>query len=123
MTHVTCRLTAKNRDQLQNPTLGNRVWATFTFYIHKTGSTKRIPTLPEEDRAKAIDNIRRKFGELWTCGSLRYASEQTDRQTDTLIAILHSSTGGGVKVTKLLASEQNSSVMMTTMLLIVRAAD
>jgi len=32
MTQVTCRLTAKNRDQLQNPTLGNRVWATFAFY-------------------------------------------------------------------------------------------
>ena len=31
MTHVTCRLTAKNRDQLRNPTLGNRVWATFSF--------------------------------------------------------------------------------------------
>jgi len=31
MTHVTCRLTAKNRDQVRNPTLGNRVWATFTF--------------------------------------------------------------------------------------------
>ena len=31
MTHITCRLTAKNRDQLRNPTLGNRVWATFTF--------------------------------------------------------------------------------------------
>ena len=29
MTHVTCRLTAKNRDQLRNPTLGNTVWATF----------------------------------------------------------------------------------------------
>ena len=28
-THVTCRLSAKNRDQLRNPTLGNRVWATF----------------------------------------------------------------------------------------------
>ena len=27
MTHVTCRLTAKNRDQHRNPTLGNRVWA------------------------------------------------------------------------------------------------
>ena len=26
---VTCRLTAKNRDQLRNPTLGNRVWASF----------------------------------------------------------------------------------------------
>jgi len=31
MTHVTCRLTAKNRDQLRKPTNGNRVWATFTF--------------------------------------------------------------------------------------------
>jgi len=29
MTHITCRLTAKNRDQLWNPTLSNRVWATF----------------------------------------------------------------------------------------------
>jgi len=29
MTHVTCRLTAKNRDRLRNPTLGNRVRATF----------------------------------------------------------------------------------------------
>ena len=32
MTHVTCILTAKNRDQLRNPMLGNRVWATFTFF-------------------------------------------------------------------------------------------
>jgi len=24
---------AKNRDQLRNPTLGNRVWATFTCYF------------------------------------------------------------------------------------------
>ena len=30
MTHVTYRLTSKNRDQLRNPTLGNGVWATFT---------------------------------------------------------------------------------------------
>ena len=30
---VTCRLTAKNRDQLRNPTLGHRVWATFTFFM------------------------------------------------------------------------------------------
>jgi len=29
MTHITCRLTAKNRDQLRNPTLGNLVWASF----------------------------------------------------------------------------------------------
>ena len=34
MIHFTCRLTAKNRDQLRNPTLGNRVglWASVTFY-------------------------------------------------------------------------------------------
>ena len=31
MTHVTCRLTAKNRNQLRNPTLSSRVWAIFTF--------------------------------------------------------------------------------------------
>ena len=31
MTHITCRLTAKNRDQLRNRTLGSRVGATFTF--------------------------------------------------------------------------------------------
>ena len=33
MTHITCRLTAKNRDQLRNPTLGNRVWATFNVNV------------------------------------------------------------------------------------------
>jgi len=42
MTHVTCRLTAKNRDQLQNPTIGNRVWATFTFYIQLSVSTANL---------------------------------------------------------------------------------
>ena len=28
------RLTAQNRDQLRNPTLGNGVWAAFTFYLY-----------------------------------------------------------------------------------------
>ena len=31
MTHVTCRLTAKNRDQLRNPTLANRVRVMILF--------------------------------------------------------------------------------------------
>jgi len=35
MTLITCRLTAKNRDQLRNPMLGNRVWATF-FSVRRT---------------------------------------------------------------------------------------
>ena len=35
MTHVTCMLTAKNRDhQLRNHTPGNRVWA--TFFVNKS---------------------------------------------------------------------------------------
>jgi len=33
MSHVTCRLTARNRDQLRNPTLGNRVRASFTLFV------------------------------------------------------------------------------------------
>jgi len=45
MTHLTCRLTAKHRDQLRNPTLGNRVWATFfkvwcTFLAHPVRAVK-----------------------------------------------------------------------------------
>ena len=32
MTRVTCRLTAENRDQLRNPTLGNRVWTIFAIF-------------------------------------------------------------------------------------------
>jgi len=35
MIHVTRRLTAKYRDQLRNPTLGNRVWATATFLLQR----------------------------------------------------------------------------------------
>ena len=34
MTHVTYRLTAKNRDQLRNPTLGNRVLNTCTCTVY-----------------------------------------------------------------------------------------
>ena len=35
MAHVTCMLTAKNRDQLRNPTLGNRVWTTFFTRLNR----------------------------------------------------------------------------------------
>jgi len=46
MTHVTCRLTAENRDQLRNPTLGNRVWASFTFTL------RRCPSYTVSDTAQ-----------------------------------------------------------------------
>ena len=55
MTHVICRLTAKNWDQLRNPTLGNRVWAVFLSYrivcpgvrcpTDRTDTTDRITVL------------------------------------------------------------------------------
>jgi len=37
MTHVTRRLTAKNREQLRNPTLGSRVRA---FYPHSRAARR-----------------------------------------------------------------------------------
>ena len=49
MTHITCRLTAKNRDHLRNATLGNRVWATFRglpFYRIHSLSHKKIQAGP-----------------------------------------------------------------------------
>jgi len=42
MTHITCRLTAKNRDQLWKPTLGNGVWAAFTFFKILTNSVNGL---------------------------------------------------------------------------------
>ena len=61
--------------------------------LGKTGSSTS-----EGDRATAACNTLRKFGEIWTCVFLRWASwltnkqtnkQQTDGQTDTLIATLH----------------------------------
>ena len=39
MTHITRMLIAKNRDQLWNPAIGNRIWATsLPFYIETRSS-------------------------------------------------------------------------------------
>jgi len=67
--------------------------------IHKTGSTQHITTPPEEDRATAIGNMHKKFGEDWTCSSevmIADSQTQTERKTDTLITILRSPIGCGV---------------------------
>jgi len=43
MTHVTCSLAAKNQDQLRNPTLGDRIRATFTFFtVCKSAQDKDV---------------------------------------------------------------------------------
>jgi len=51
MTHITFRLTAKNRDQLRNPTLGSRVWATLTFY---SLPSPRLPKIPAMESPAAV---------------------------------------------------------------------
>ena len=61
MIHLTCRLTAKNRDQLHDPTLGNRVWATFTFY-----STGRETS--REGRLPAHCNVLELYKGAWARG-------------------------------------------------------
>jgi len=57
MTHVTCRLTAKNRHQLLNSALSNRVWATFTFIRY---STELI--VSQADRARHVGGGQAYFG-------------------------------------------------------------
>ena len=50
MTHVTCRLTAKNRDQLRNHALGNRVRAIPLLFLrvsmHAASALKRLSVCP-----------------------------------------------------------------------------
>jgi len=56
MTHVTCRLTAKNRGQLRNLTLGNRVWATFTFFTYSLRSSVDSKQTDTTDRFTVSTN-------------------------------------------------------------------
>jgi len=58
MTHITCRLTAENRDQLRNPTLGNRVWATLNFLAYVSVSLSAMQLFC----AKTAERIGILFG-------------------------------------------------------------
>jgi len=49
MTHVTYKLTTKNRDQLRNPTLANPIW------VLKAGKTSCSQFTAEFDRLHAVD--------------------------------------------------------------------
>ena len=50
------------------------------FVIRETGSTRRIATPPEQDRATARSNLRGKFGEVWAFG---FRDILVYRQTET----------------------------------------
>jgi len=59
MTHVTCRLAAKkNPDQPRNPTLGNRVWAIFTFFT-VWGMWKEAP-MPKTRSIRPVVSIQHR---------------------------------------------------------------
>jgi len=68
------RLTAKNRDQLRNPTLGNRVWATFLCLaimdkhdvVHKLDTVLHCCQRKTEQHPQAT--CRKKLGKVWACG-------------------------------------------------------
>ena len=60
MTHLTCRLTAKLRDELRNPTLGNRLWA--TFYCGKLTVIPQTCWLNVKGKERAVG---KGMGETW----------------------------------------------------------
>ena len=70
---------AKNRNQLRNPTLGNRVWGTFTFtFIQCSNSASRVcswlwlhwrwPTSRQATRGNVCEK-----SQVATCGSRSYS--------------------------------------------------
>jgi len=82
MTHVTCRLTAKNRDQLRNPTLGNRVWATFLGELigsRAFSTALALLTVSRHTRTQSCGLNRQKFVYR---GTLHWCDEQNSSTVD-----------------------------------------
>jgi len=101
MTHVTCRLTAKNRDHPGNPSLGNRVWATFTFTYSVRNSRQSAYSLyatlqhvPIQAVGK-LDAIRQAAAAMrhfavrtcnsWTSRMYKYQLSQKDLRDDIVL--------------------------------------
>ena len=61
MTYVTCRLTDKDRDQLRNPKVGNRVWA--TFYYACVALRKYISLQRGRFRARSLASYKPRSSE------------------------------------------------------------
>ena len=88
VTHVTCRLTAKNRDQLRNPTLGNRMWVGYLYLF--TTYTLTTWHCPHSPAGRAAINRYLLQQRVCCCGPML---EQTDGDelytvTSTLLCIL-----------------------------------
>jgi len=75
MTHITCRLTAKNWDRLQKPTLGKRVLATF-FY---TGESKSVTII-----LHSVDTIMSHVNKLDIVAAVRVCHSGSTNGSVTL---------------------------------------
>ena len=83
MTHVTCRLTAKNWDQLRNPIVGARVWATFTFtFISRQLVPKNLRCKPVHDRNVLVVVSSDARCEVCVCVGVRTDREQMEHGSD-----------------------------------------
>ena len=97
MTHVTCRLTAKNRDQRRNPTLGNRVWAAFTFFSTQDSAATAAATgervVPWTDRrlCRVVRQCEKatSTGEGKRCQWRRWADPSSGRWRASGMRALH----------------------------------
>ena len=63
MIHVTCRLTAKNRDQLRDPTLGNRLCMGYVnLSTHQTHNCSEYSIYPQYYVCCRVCSVRRAGG-------------------------------------------------------------
>ena len=65
VTHVTCRLTAKDQDRLRNPTLGNRVDYLYLYLLHPP------PLLPMNQGPDLQNIFRQSYDYLTIMPKLR----------------------------------------------------
>jgi len=107
MTHVTCRLTAKNRDQLRNPTLGNRVCATFTFLtlITQTVALNGDPITPNHNRdQRQMPAVVIFWGSGLPVGgagvNLRRPPRSGSNRLDSFLCVAVSSKASGLPLTR-----------------------
>ena len=88
MTHVTCRLTAKNRVRLRNPTLGNRLRAIFLVPLWSIQGDSGGPLTHQVDGRWTLIGLT-SFGE--GCARPGYPGVYTDvgHHLDWIAAVLN----------------------------------
>ena len=67
MTHVTCRLTAKNRDQPRDHTLGNRLWVTFYLILRIAMQPKTRCCVCQSKSRQLLHDCRPTRSCIWKC--------------------------------------------------------